>query len=458
VASTQAEYAARARIGPDRELEERRRRRTRVFALLSAAYFMSFVQRVALSVVAAELAEDLHVGTVELGLMSSAFFVAYAATQPVVGILSDLFGPMIVVSCCLCLGTIGTWMFAVSHSMITAFAGRILIGAGLSGIFIPGVKAITVLYDPDKFASVNGLFLALGNAGAVLGTAPMAWLASVAGWRGSSAIVGVMLTALTALCWAVSRSWRPQAVVRAPGNGAQSGCLAPRRRRERGAGRAMATLKMFLHDRNLLLVSLFMFARYGSQTAFQGLWGVPHIMGIYRVGREQAAAAVMMIGLGYIINAPLVGWLADRLAQRTGDAFRARRSILACTTGAYALTWIPIIFLPGRLSMGALYGLLFVMGLGASSGGLGFAIVKDQYPPEAAGSATSAANIMSIIGASAIPPVVGVLIHKASQAGAGVRAAYGLSLWPCLVAGVCAWLAAMLLTDDLASSGSPSGS
>jgi len=447
VASTQAEYAARAKIRPDRELERRRRQRSMVFALLSAAYFMSFVQRVALSVVAADLAEELHIGTVELGLMSSAFFVAYAATQPAVGILSDLFGPMIVVPCCLCLGMIGTWMFAVSRSMVTAFAGRILIGAGLSGIFIPGVKVITMLYDADRFASVNGLFLALGNAGAVLGTAPMAWLASAAGWRGSFAIIGVLLSILTVLCWVVSRAWRPQPTDRAPGNAAQTGCPTPRCGRERGAARTLATLRMFLHDRNLWLVSLFMFARYGSQTAFQGLWGIPHIMSIYRVGRQQAAAAVMMIGLGYIVNAPLVGWLADRLSRRTGDAFRARRSILACATGAYALTWIPIIFLPGRLSMGALYGMLFVMGLGASSGGLGFAIVKDQYPPEAAGSATSAVNIMSIIGASAIPPVVGVLIHKASQAGVGVRVAYGLSLWPCLVAGVCAWLAAMLLTN-----------
>lgn len=100
--------------------------------------------------------------------------------------------------------------------------------------------------------------------------------------------------------------------------------------------------------------------------------------------------------------------------------------------------------------MGALYVLLFTMGLGASSGGLGFAIVKDQYPPEAAGSATSAVNIMSIIGASAIPPIVGVLIHKASEAGAGIGAVYGVSLWPCLVAGVCAWLAAMLLRNDSA--------
>jgi len=181
-------------------------------------------------------------------------------------------------------------------------------------------------------------------------------------------------------------------------------------------------------------------------------------MSIYRVGRDQAAAAVMMIGLGYIVNAPLVGWLADRLSRRAGDAFRARRSILACTTGAYALTWIPIVFFPGRLSIGALYALLFTMGLGASSGGLGFAIVKDQYPPEAAGSATSVANIMSIIGASAIPPIVGALIHKAGQAGEGAWAVYGLSLWPCLVAGVCAWLAAMLLTNDPASSGGLSGS
>jgi sugar phosphate permease len=108
VALAQMEYAARRGIAPDLEPERQRRQRSMVFALLSAAYFMSFVQRVALSVVAAELAEELHIGTVELGLMSSAFFVAYAAAQPVVGVLSDLFGPMIVVSCCLCLGTIGT--------------------------------------------------------------------------------------------------------------------------------------------------------------------------------------------------------------------------------------------------------------------------------------------------------------------------------------------------------------
>ena len=207
MASTQAEYAARAKIGPDPELERRRRQRSMVFALLSAAYFMSFVQRVALSVVAADLAEELHIGTVELGLMSSAFF------------------------------------------------------------------------------SVNGLFLALGNAGAVLGTAPMAWLASAAGWRGSFAIIGVLLSILTVLCWVVSRAWRPQPTDRAPGNAAQTGCPTPRCGRERGAARTLATLRMSLHDRNLWLVSLFMFARYGSQTAFQGLWGIPHIMSIYRVGR-----------------------------------------------------------------------------------------------------------------------------------------------------------------------------
>ena len=432
MALAQTEYMAKREIVPGRELQRQLRQRSMVFALLSAAYFMSFVQRVALSVVAAELAEELHIGTVELGLMSSAFFVAYAAAQPAVGILSDLFGPMIVVSCCLCLGTIGTWMFAASRSMTTAFVGRILIGAGLSGIFIPGVKMITMLYDADRFASVNGLFLALGNAGAVLGTAPMAWLASAAGWRGSFDIIGVLLIVLTVMCWFVSRAQKSRVTDCTP----------------RGAGGTLAAVKVFARDRNLWLVSLFMFARYGSQSAFQSLWGIPHIMSAHHVSREQAAAAVMMIGVGYIVNAPLVGWVADRLSRRSGNAFQARRSILAWTTGAYALTWIPIVFFPGRLSIGALYALLFTMGLGASSGGLGFAIVKDQYPPEAAGSATSAVNIMSIIGAAAIPPIVGVLINGASVAGAGIRAVYGLSLWPCLAAGVCAWLAAMLLADD----------
>ena len=65
-----------------------------VFGLFAAIYFLSFLQRVAVSVVADDLAIDLGLDGVALGFMSSGFFIAYAITQPVIGFLCDKAGPV----------------------------------------------------------------------------------------------------------------------------------------------------------------------------------------------------------------------------------------------------------------------------------------------------------------------------------------------------------------------------
>ncbi|HAI87466.1 MAG TPA: hypothetical protein DCL63_10815, partial [Firmicutes bacterium] len=61
---------------------------------------------------------------------------------------------------------------------------------------------------------------------------------------------------------------------------------------------------------------MFLFMKYGSQVAFQGLWGVPYIASVYRVSPTTAAGAVTMVAAGYVVAAAFVGKLADVMAAR----------------------------------------------------------------------------------------------------------------------------------------------
>ena len=70
-----------------------RRLRMFGFGLFAAIYFLSFLQRVAVSVVADDLTMELGLDSVALGFMSSGFFIAYALVQPALGLLCDKAGP-----------------------------------------------------------------------------------------------------------------------------------------------------------------------------------------------------------------------------------------------------------------------------------------------------------------------------------------------------------------------------
>ena len=57
----------------------------------------------------------------------------------------------------------------------------------------------------------------------------------------------------------------------------------------------------------------------------------------------------------------------------------------------------------------------------------------------------SIANVMSILGAAAVLPIVEHSIG-AADAGVAVEVAYGYSMWPCLIAGFISLLSVILLS------------
>ena len=386
-----------------------------IFGLFAAIYFLSFLQRVAVSVVADDLVIDLGLDSVALGFMSSGFFISYAITQPVMGFLCDKAGPVRVSAGALVIAAVGSFLFAGAKGFTQAFLGRILMGFGLSAGFIPGMKVISVMFPPETFSTYSSLFVAIGNTGSLMGAAPLSWLTALAGWRPVFRALAALAVVLAALCLIFAKR------------------LSTRKAPDSDSVGEPGSYSDLIRSRELWLLALFMFAKYGSQVAFQGLWGIPYISSVYNVNLTSAASALTMMAVGYVLAAPVIGKLADTMAARGTDLMVARWRLLIATTLIYVITWVPIVLAPGILPFNAMYVLLFIMGMSVSSATLVFGIAKSLFPEKISGFVIGLVNVMGTLGAAVMPPLVGWFMERLTAQGFQGGAVYSKALGPCLV-------------------------
>jgi sugar phosphate permease len=64
-----------------------------IYFAFAAGYLLSYLLRTVNAVISPELSRDLALNPASLGLLTSAYFLAFAAMQVPVGILLDRYGP-----------------------------------------------------------------------------------------------------------------------------------------------------------------------------------------------------------------------------------------------------------------------------------------------------------------------------------------------------------------------------
>ena len=152
-------------------------RRGMVLGLAVAAYLLSFFHRVAPAAIAQDLAAAFQISGAALGSLAATYFYIYTLMQVPTGILADTLGPRKI----LFLGGLvaggGSLLFGLAPSFELAFAGRALVGLGVSVSFIAMLKLIAVWYEESRFATITGLCMLIGNLGSIAAGAPLAWLA-----------------------------------------------------------------------------------------------------------------------------------------------------------------------------------------------------------------------------------------------------------------------------------------
>lgn len=378
-----------------------------ILAIIAVLYFFVCLHRMSPTVIARDLALSLHADAVTLGVIASSYFYFYAAIQPVVGFLSDTTGPRKVMALLFFISAAGAIIFGLAPNATIAVLGRLLIGAGLAGVFIPALKVFSRWYPANQFASLTGFMITIGGLGGLAAALPLTYLVVLLGWRGSFVAIGLLSVLLAVLTWIIVRD--------APEDKGWPVCNAensatPDAGKEIRLSRRLANVFGNL-DFCLLFFSTFLI--YGASLTFQGLWAVPYLMDVFGLDRVRAGGMLMALPLGFAIGGSSIGFLIDRLNLD-------RKKALLAALGLSILMWLILIFLKEREHLVIVVPLFFFFGLiiGGSLP-LSFALTRDLFPSWLMGTATGLMNTASFFGSAVYMPLSGLLLNNAVRAGSG---------------------------------------
>src|SRR4030067_1902926 len=105
------------------------------------------------------------------------------------GLLADGIGPRRLSAMAAFLTAVGTLMFGLADHLWVAYAGRLLVGAAVGVAFVPCMKLAGHWFPANRFATVTGVALLLGNFGGVLAGVPLSGAGRLFGW-GSPVVAG----------------------------------------------------------------------------------------------------------------------------------------------------------------------------------------------------------------------------------------------------------------------------
>lgn len=397
-----------------------RRLRWSTFLLVVLAYALSFFHRMAPATIAADLQQAFAVSSAVLGGIAATYFYIYTLMQIPTGVLVDTLGPRRILTLGGILAGAGSLLFGLAESVAMLSTGRLLVGLGVSVTFIAMLKLHAAWFHDRHFGTYTGLSILLGNLGAVMAAAPLAWILTVTSWRNVFEVIGLLSLVLGVLSWYLVRNTPTDAGL--PSMRELDGHEA----HPAHHGHWLDGLKRVVCNRATWPAFWVNFGLSGSYFAFAGLWAVPYLTTAYGLRRDDATNYTSLLLAGFALGALVIGSLSDRLGRR--------RPVLLAFTLLHLACWVPLLAgLP--LPPGLLLFLFFVMGLGASCFTLSWACVKEVNPHALSGMATSVANTGAFLGTGILQPLVGRTIDLTGAHTAGLWMLFGFAI----VGGLGAW-------------------
>ncbi|WP_342739996.1 MFS transporter [Bradyrhizobium sp. B117] len=363
--------------------------------------------------IAAPMTLELGLNAGDLGLLTSVYFLTFAAVQIPVGILLDRYGPRLIQSALLGVAAVGAALFATSDNLLMLLLGRALLGLGVAASLTAGLKALVLWFPKDRLPFLNGLMIMLGALGAVTATSPAQLLLGWVGWRTLFALLAVV----TAGCSAVIYLLVPE-----------SALVIPLMQRT-----AMASLKTIYTDPRFWRLAPLSATSVGTAWALQGLWAAQWFTDVEGIDRAALVQHLFVMAVALSLGALLLGVLADRLRRygiRTDSLLAVVGLLFIAVQLAIILRWP----LPSYVLWAA------VAAVGAATV-LSYAILASYFPKEFAGQANAALNVFHIGGAFVLQYATGlVLEHWTPQAGHYPEIAYQIAFTLNLVPQIIAWV------------------
>ena len=370
----------------------------RIFIPFALGYFLSFLYRVVNNVIAGDLTRDLSIDAGQLGLLTSAYLISFAAFQLPLGILLDRYGSRRVEAFLLVFAAIGAIVFALAQSLSGLVLGRALIGFGVSACLMAALRAFVQWFPAEKLPVANGLHLAAGGLGILAATRPVEFALQFMDWRGVFMILAVLTLGVAALIFFI--------VPEKPNSTAQGSF------KEQLAG-----IKQIFTSATFWQSAPWSFTTQGASGAIMGLWAGPWLRDVALLDRAASVAILSWMAAGVMAGYFMTGFVAERLVRLGISLARVSAIGMIC----FMLVQVGII-----LELTQVATLLWILfGFFSTMGALTYAQLSQAFPKVLAGRVNTALNMLVFVFAFTAQWCMGEIIKSYSATGSATYAPQG---------------------------------
>ena len=362
-----------------------------VFLPFALGHYLSSLLRNVNAVLASNLVGSLALTPGQLGLLTSAFFFAFALVQLPVGIALDRYGPRKVQLALMLVAAVGALLFARGQSFGQLVLARAVMGLGLGGCFMSAVKAISTWIAPGKLPSVHGYLIAVGGLGAASATMPVRMALQHTDWRGLFLLLAAGIAASAALIWLFA----PRCA--APATGARPPMLS-----------SLASVYRTPAFRSTISLILLPHAVFFG---IQGLWIGRWLSDVARFP-DDAVAYLLYLGMAAVIFGAIAVGMLTEWAGRRGVT-----PLDVAGAGIALFVLVQVAFVFGYKPSFQLLSVMFTL-VGTITG-IEYAIVAQSMPRELTGRAATCLNLLIFVGAFLVQAGFGLVVGLWQPDGGG---------------------------------------
>ncbi len=348
-------------------------------------YFLTYALRSAPGVMIPELSAAFGLTTLGISSLVGLYYYTYAGFAIVAGGSLDRYGAKLPITLGILAVAVGSIVFPLSAiGLVGAGTGRLLQGAGAAFAFTGAVYLAGHAFSARWLATVIGFTQAAGLLGGFAGQFAVGPLVQgLITWQAFWIYVGVAACVIAVLFLFI-----------APGSHAAT----------RGSVWTMfAPYKVILSNPQSYLCGIIAGLLFMPTTIGDMIWGVPFLRQGLGVEAAQAIARSSMVPLGWVIGAPLLGYLADRWGRR--KPVLAGGIVLMLVSGGSAVYLHQ--YLPSYVG-----GLLFGVGSGAAM--IPYTMVKEVNPDHVKASTAGAMNFLVFTFSAFLGPIFGLTLQRLS--------------------------------------------
>jgi len=386
--------------------------RWNIVALLTGFSFVSYVQRMNISIASKFMMPAFSLSQVQMGQVFSSFMLGYALLQIPAGRLGDRYGPRIVLTAAAFTWGLTTLLTGLLPGLIisgawgvlaTLLVLRFLLGVGEAATYPVAARAIGNWIPSSERALANAIVVAGLSLGSAATPPLISWLMVSVGWRTSFYITAALAFAL-AFVWMSYASDNPRQ--HSSVGEAELSRITYGQPNLSLLGSKTAPWGKLLRDRDLMLLSLSYFFD-GYVLFFFVFWLYTYLL---EVRGFSILSGGIFASLPFIVSSiltPAGGALCDALSAKIGRRV-ARRTI---TISGFTLSAI-FLFYGARVHnpYAATTGLALSVGFVQFTEGAFWSTAIDISGPHA-GVATGIMNMLGNLGGLASTALVPIIVE-----------------------------------------------